>query len=79
MQIGTPVITTPTSDLKGYVVNGKNGFIASECTYDAFLYVCKMAMETSVTERRNMHQKSELLDETRWTDIIGSFIGNLNA
>lgn len=73
----TPVITTPTSDLREYVINNKNGFLADDCTYEAFKEAMMSALDTSTEQRTEMHKLQSALDESYWEKRIADFIDSL--
>jgi glycosyltransferase involved in cell wall biosynthesis len=75
--IGTPVITTPTSDLSKYLISGENGILSKECTYESFSDAFRITVNLSKTERDNMRITESPLDEAVWRDVIGDFIGKL--
>lgn len=52
---GTPVVTTPTSDIKKYLINGMNGFLSTDCNYESYLNSMRKAATTEKDERENMH------------------------
>jgi len=77
---GTPVITTKTSDLEDYIIEGKNGFFINiepfEYSKDEFLEIMKM------DKKRIFEMKMECVDSgafyyEKYTDKILSFINNL--
>lgn len=74
MAIGTPMITTPTSDLPQYVINGENGYISTECTYDSYYEVFEISSKTTPEQRRLMHRGDTKLDEFYWRDEIAAYL-----
>ena len=77
MAIGTPVITTPTSDLKKYLHNNKNGFISQTCSQESYAESLREAFSTTAAERETMRVSSSLLDESLWRDQFGLFMERL--
>ncbi len=53
----TPVVTTPSSDIQDYMVNGKSGFVSDECTSESF----KVAVENSLGQG-----KHDVLEMQKW-------------
>ncbi len=53
----TPVVTTPSSDIQDYMVNGKSGFVSDECTSESF----KVAIENSLGQG-----KHDVLEMQKW-------------
>lgn len=79
MAIGTPVITTPTSNLTDYLLNGVNGYCAESCSYDGFAKVMSMALHTNKEQRRDMHTKRYSLDESNWREAFKSYLDSLEV
>ncbi|MBP7508930.1 MAG: glycosyltransferase family 4 protein [Prolixibacteraceae bacterium] len=75
--IGTPVITTPTSDLGKYIIDGKNGILSKECTYDSYLQAFSKSASCSVEDRKSMRILSSPLDEECWRIPLSSFVNSL--
>ena len=73
----TPVITTPTSDLRQYIVNNENGFIAEECSFEAFKSAMESALSTTKEERTEMHKLQSKLDICFWEPKIKDFLDEL--
>lgn len=72
--LSTPVVTTPTSDLKHYITNSVNGFLSSECTFESYRDVLAEAVATSKEKRQQMHSKRSPLDEKLWEERIGMYL-----
>ncbi len=77
LAIGTPVITTPSSDIKRYVFNWDNGFVSDECNYESFSKAFLLSHNTNSNDRMKMHYKKSRLDEANWRDDLSSFIKSL--
>ncbi len=80
LTMGVPSVTTPTSDLKDYIVNGKNGFISDEATYESFekIFVesCKVTEEQIVEMHKNC-KNDKRLDCMSYVDIFKNYFDNL--
>ena len=79
LAVGTPVITTPTSDLRRYLENGKNGFISSECSYKSFSLAMKEALSMNKNQRESMHNNPSPLDETYWREELWHFLKEMKC
>lgn len=77
LAIGTPVITTPTSDLKLYLKNGYNGFISEECSYRSLSKIMKEAFSLDATQRTALHYRESPLDESLWRNRFKAFFDRL--
>lgn len=80
LTMGVPTVTTPTSDLKDYIVNGENGFISDEANYDSFEKI--FAESCKVTEEQivNMHmncKNDKRLDCMSYVKIFKDYFDNL--
>ncbi len=80
LAMGVPSITTPTSDLKDYIVNGKNGFISDEATYESFEKVfaesCKLSEEQIVEMHKNC-KNDKSLDCMSYVEVLKEYFDNL--
>ncbi len=77
---GTPVIATDTSDIKDYIVDGKNGYLLSECTEDEFVKVFEKILKLSIEERYDMKQNAFNMNKLvaeNFEDDINVFMNNL--
>lgn len=80
LTMGVPSVTTPTSDLKDYIINGENGFISDEATYDSFGKI--FAESCKVTKERitNMHmncKNDKRLDCMSYVNVFKDYFDNL--
>jgi len=80
MAMGVPSVTTPTSDLKDYIINGVNGFVSEDATYDSFEKVfaesCKVT-EEQITEIHKKCKKDKRLDCMSYVKILGDYFDNM--
>ena len=58
---GTPILATPFGDMGRYIVNGENGFLASDCTYHSFYELLQnvVCMKFSREELISLHRKTK--------------------
>ena len=75
--IGTPVVTTPTSDLRQYLHDGQNGFIAAAISYESFRAALNKVWSLSREQREKMHGAPSPLDESLWRDAMKDFLDTL--
>jgi glycosyltransferase involved in cell wall biosynthesis len=54
--LGTPVVTNPTSNISKYIKQGKNGFVAEDCSIEALRIVILQALQLSNEDLIRMHQ-----------------------
>lgn len=80
LAMGVPSVTTPTSDLKDYIINGENGFISDEATYESFEKVfaesCKVTEEQIIKMHKNC-KNDKRLDCMSYVDIFKKYFDNL--
>ncbi len=80
LAMGVPSVTTPTSDLKDYIINGVNGFISEEATYEsfekAFIESCKVTDE-QITEIHKNCKNDKRLDCMSYVKPLGDYFDNL--
>ncbi len=80
LTMGVPSITTPTSDLKDYIVNGVNGFISEEAEYDSFEKIfaesCKVTGD-EITEIHKNCKNDNRLDCMAYVKILGDYFDNM--
>ena len=70
---GTPVITTPTSNIEEYIVEGKNGFLAEDCSVPSILEALTKALKLSDQELMSMHdfcEKCNPLDYKKFSNYF---------
>ena len=80
LAMGVPSVTTPTSDLKDYIVNGVNGFISEEATYESFEKAFKASCNVTAEEITQIHancKKDKRLDCMSYVDILGKYFDNM--
>ncbi len=80
LAMGVPSVTTPTSDLKDYIINGVNGFVSDEATYESFEKVFKASSAVSQTEIAEIHnncKNDKRLDCMSYVDSLGEYFNNL--
>lgn len=80
LAIGVPSVTTPTSDLKDYIVNGKNGFISDEATYESFEKTFEMSSRVTQDEIMEIHNNCKMdnrLDYASYIKPLGEYFDNL--
>lgn len=56
---GTPVITTPSSNVSDYVINGKNGFVTRGFDLESLTEAIEVAMELNTEHLIEMHQRTK--------------------
>jgi len=77
---GTPVITTPTSNISDYIKNGLNGFISKKCSKESIYEEVKKALFLSESDLIRMHRYSfeeNLLDFRNFRKKTEIFLKNL--
>ena len=78
--MGVPSVTTPTSDLKSYIVNGVNGYVSEEATYEsfekAFADSCKVTAE-QIAEIHTNCKNDKRLDCMSYVKILGEYFDNM--
>ena len=80
LAIGTPVVTTPTSDLEEYITDGENGFLSDSCTFSAYKRAIEKAFRVKPQERFKMHVFSKSnLDELSWRNTFMKLLSYNNA
>lgn len=75
---GTPVITTPSSNVADYVVEGRNGFVASGFSYDEIKSCIRKAIVVPKNELMAMHNftaENNKLDYRNFTGDLELVIG----
>ncbi len=79
--LATPMITTPTSDLSDYIVNGENGYISKEATYESFEEIMKEVSSLSNDEiiaiHENCKKKKNTFDYSSYVTDFKEFLDNL--
>ncbi|AIF53700.1 glycosyltransferase [Pelosinus sp. UFO1] len=74
---GTPVITTPSSNIADFVIDGKNGMVTKDFSYEALVQTIKRAITVNKNEMKDMCrfvQENNTLDYKKYTDTIANFI-----
>lgn len=77
---GTPVITTPSSNITEYVVEGENGFITESFDYESLKKTLLRAVKTSRIELENMRKncKNNMeLDYRKFNEALADFFAEL--
>lgn len=82
MAVGTPVITTLTSDLAAYLHDGENGLICPEASVPALITVLERIAQLSPAGRLALRQKArntaeQCFDFRHYTARLGDFLGQL--
>ncbi len=80
LTMGVPSVTTPTSDLASYIINGENGFISKEATYDSFEKTFKESCQVTgeqITEIHKNCKKNKSLDCMSYVEKLGNYFDNL--
>lgn len=80
LTMGVPSITTPTSDLKDYIVNGFNGFISEKAEYDSFEKTFAESCRVSGDEITEIHRNcknDKRLDCMSYVKILGDYFDNM--
>lgn len=80
LTMGVPSVTTPTSDLKDYIVNGVNGYISDEATYDSFEKAFFESSKVSEEQIKKIHENcrnDKRLDCMSYTKILGNYFDNI--
>ena len=76
----TPVVTTPAGDAAHFVINGKTGYCAKNCTYEDFYSAFRMAATSSMEQRLAMQKVLTVdnpLDYSKWVLPTKKFIDHL--
>ncbi len=80
LAMGVPSVTTPTSDLKDYIINGKNGYVSDEATYESFEKIfaesCKVTKEQIIEIHSNC-KNDKRLDCMSYVEILKNYFDNL--
>ncbi len=80
LAMGVPSVTTPTSDLKDYIINGVNGYISEDATYEsfekAFAESCRVT-EEQITEIHKNCKTDKRLDCMSYVKILGDYFDNM--
>lgn len=77
---GTPVITTPSSNIIEYVIDGENGFITESFDYDSLKQVLLRAVATSRSDLEDMRKKCKEnndLDYRNFNETLIKFFNKL--
>ena len=72
----TPVVTTPTSDISHFVLDGKTGFCAKSSTYEGFCDAFRKAAISTAENRMAMHQnlkRDNPLEYSKWMPQLKEF------
>ncbi len=80
LAMGVPSVTTPTSDLASYIVNGVNGYISEKAEYSSFEKIFKESCtvtEEQITEIHNNCKKDKRLDCMFYVEKLGKYFDNL--
>ena len=80
LALGVPSVTTPTSDLKDYIINGKNGFVSDEATYESFEKIFELSSRVTQDEIIKIHEnckKDKRLDCMSYVKTLGEYFDNL--
>lgn len=80
LTMGVPSITTPTSDLASYIVNGVNGYISEKAEYSSFEKAFKESCIVSEAEITAIHKNcknDKRLDCAAYVDKLGKYFDNL--
>ncbi|MEG0155143.1 MAG: glycosyltransferase [Lachnospiraceae bacterium] len=67
---GTPVITTPSSNVADYIIEGETGILVEKFSKDSLKQAIKQAMQYSKKELMNIHQnlkKNDCLDYRKFS------------
>ena len=80
LAMGVPSVTTPTSDLKDYIVNGVNGFISEDATYESFEKAFIESSKVNTEQITQIHancKNDNRLDCMSYVDILGKYFDNM--
>lgn len=80
LAMGVPSVTTPTSDLKDYITNGKNGYISDEATYESFEKIFAESSKVTEEDIVKMHKNCKCdkrLDCMSYVDVFKNYFDNL--
>ena len=78
---GTPVITTNTSNLSEYIIEGYTGFLCKEFSKDSLKETIKKAMSINKNELSEIHRKlkeSDILNYDKFIKDLSKFINSLS-
>ena len=68
---GVPVITNPTSNISRYLINGKNGYIAKDCTIDGLVKAVEIALNESDCNLIEMHKYCKENNPLKHINFLG--------
>jgi len=77
---GTPVISSPTSNIAEYIIPYKTGFVSENCTYEEILQTIEIAIGQGQIEIYQMHEYTEAensLDIKIYTESLGNFMSHI--
>ena len=77
LALSTPVITTPTSDIGDYIIDGKNGLLAEDCSYQSFLKAVIRSVSLSSNSIIKMHKEmknNNKLNTDEWQQKLLDYI-----
>ena len=70
---GVPVVTNPTSNISRFLINGKNGYIAKDCSVDSLMDAIKNALTTNDDALVKMHDYCKDNNELEYSKFIIKF------
>lgn len=74
---GTPVISTPSSNVADFIIQGQNGIITKDFSYESLVEAIKSAVSSTqfgLIEQHRLVSKHNKLEYKQYTDIIEKFI-----
>jgi glycosyltransferase involved in cell wall biosynthesis len=80
LSCGTPVITTPSGDLKNYLYNNINGYISNECTYDSFkeaLVKSKNCSDDKLIAMNEHCLQEHPLFYKKWINLVDNYLHSI--
>lgn len=75
---GTPVISTPSSNIADYIINGKNGFLSADFSFDSIKNTLKNSFSVSKSQYTSMRSFAETdnrLDYRQFTSDLRRLVG----
>jgi len=74
---GTPVLTNKTSNLKDFVIEGKNGFWIDMNNIDKQLEFCLNMSNDSIKEMKEYCLNSRVFNYSNYSDVVSGFLSRL--
>ncbi|MBP2639681.1 MAG: glycosyl transferase group 1 [Firmicutes bacterium] len=77
---GTPVITTPTSNIADFIIEGENGFITKDFSYGSLLQTIREAYlnRDKLLDTHKFTRENNVLKYNMYTNVIEEFLNHTN-